>query len=351
MQCSSGVFMHNNYKTNVPEIDDKISSLVNNHFSSENSDILRQIFTSVAKVGLESSDTGEMKLLNRNIKELRYAFRVFSEYRDVRKVVIFGSSRTLENQPEYQMAEEFSRKIAQKNFMVITGAGNGIMQASNKGAGKDRSFGINILLPIGQKPNEFISNDRLINFKYFFTRKLVFLKESDATVLLPGGFGTLDEGAEVLTLVQTGKSKPRPIIFLEPEESSFWNEWNDFIKNKLLKNNYISKEDLSLFQVVNNVDQAIEEIENFYSVYHSIRFVKEKTVLRLKKPVPDEIIQKLNTSFKDILTTGIITTGPPLKGEAKNNEYMDLHRLIMLFNRKNFGRLMELIRFINKNVS
>ena len=351
MQCSSGVFMHNNYKTNVPEIDDKISSLVNNHFSSENSDILRQIFTSVAKVGLESSDTGEMKLLNRNIKELRYAFRIFSEYRDVRKVVIFGSSRTLENQPEYQMAEEFSRKIAQKNFMVITGAGNGIMQASNKGAGKDHSFGVNILLPIGQKPNKFISNDRLINFKYFFTRKLVFLKESDATVLLPGGFGTLDEGAEVLTLVQTGKSKPRPIIFLEPEESSFWNEWNNFVKNKLLKNNYISKEDLSLFQVVSNVDQAIEEIENFYSVYHSIRFVKEKTVLRLKKPVPDEIIQKLNTSFKDILTTGIITTGPPLKGEVKNNEYMDLHRLIMLFNRKNFGRLMELIRFINKNVS
>ncbi len=342
--------MHNNYKTNIPEIDNQISSLVNNHFASKNSDILRQMFTAVAKAGLESSDSGEMKLLNRNIKELRYAFRVFSEYRDVRKVVIFGSSRTKENQIEYQIAEEFARKIAQKGFMVMTGAGEGIMEASNKGAGKDNSFGINILLPRGQKPNKFISNDRLINFKYFFTRKLVFLKESDATVLFPGGFGTLDEGAEVLTLVQTGKSKPRPIIFLEPEETSFWNEWNNFIKNKLLKNNYISKEDLSLFQVVNNIDQAIEEIEHFYSVYHSIRFVKEKTVLRLKKPVPNERLQKINEVFKDILTDGVIAAGPPLEDEVKNNEYVELPRLIMLFNRKNFGRLMELIRFINKNV-
>ena len=343
--------MHNNYKTNIPEIDDKISSLVNNHFASENKDFLHQMFTSVAKIGLESSDTGELKLLNCNIKELRYAFRVFSEYLEIRKVVIFGSSRTPENQAEYKMAKEFAQKIAKKNFMVITGAGEGIMEASNKGAGKDKSFGVNILLPVEQKPNKFISNERLINFKYFFTRKLVFLKESDATVLFPGGFGTLDEGAEVLTLVQTGKSKPRPIIFLEPEGSNFWKEWNNFIKNKLLKNNYISKEDLSLFQVVSNIDQAIEEIENFYSVYHSIRFVKDKTVLRLKKPVPNETLQKINEVFKDILTDGNIEAGLPLKDEVKNNEHVDLPRLIMLFNRKNFGRLMELIRFINKNVA
>lgn len=342
--------MLNNYKTNIPELDDKISLLVNNHFDSENSDILREMFTTVAKAGLESSDTGEMKLLNRNIKELRYAFRIFSEYRDVRKVVIFGSSRTPGSQAEYQMAEEFARKIAKKGFMVMTGAGGGIMEAGNKGAGKDNSFGINILLPVGQKPNKFISEERLINFKYFFTRKLFFLKESDATVLLPGGFGTLDEGAEVLTLVQTGKSKPRPIIFLEPEGGSFWKEWNNFVHNKLLKNNYISKEDLSLFQVVNSIDQAIEEIENFHSVYHSIRYVQDKTVLRLKKPVPNETLQKINEVFKDILTDGAIETGPPFKDEVKNNEHTDLPRLIMSFNHMNFGRLMELIRFINKNV-
>ena len=341
--------MRDNYKTNIPELDAQISSLVDNHFASEHLDLIRQMFITVAKIGLESSDVGEMKLLNRNIKELRYAFRIFSEYRDVRKVVIFGSSRTKENQIEYQMAEEFARKIVQKGFMVMTGAGNGIMEASNKGAGKNNSFGVNILLPMDQKPNRFISDDRLINFKYFFTRKLVFLKESDATVLLPGGFGTLDEGAEVLTLIQTGKSKPRPIIFLEPEGSNFWSEWNDFIKNKLLKNNYISKEDLSLFQIVNNVDQAIEEIENFYSVYHSIRYVKKKTVLRLKKPVLDEAVQKLNENFEDILANGTIEAGPALKDEVKNNEYLDLSRLIMTFNCKSFGRLMELIRFINQN--
>lgn len=342
--------MSNNYRTNIPDLDDKISSLVDSHFAAENSDIIRQMFTAVAKTGLELSDRGEFKLLNRNIKELGRAFRIFSEYRNVRKVAIFGSSRTKENQPEYNMAEEFARKIVQKGFMVMTGAGGGIMEAGNKGAGKDNGFGINISLSMEQKPNKFISDNRLINFKYFFTRKLVFLKESDATVLFPGGFGTLDEGAEGLTLVQTGKSKPRPIILLEPEGSEFWGEWNHFIKNKLLKNNYISEEDLSLFQVINNIDQAIEEIENFHSVYHSIRYVKNKTVLRLIKPVSDEILQKLNETFKDILSDGTIKTGPPLKDEIKNNEYPNLPRLIMSFNHRKFGRLMELLRFINKNV-
>ena len=341
--------MPNNYKTKIPEIDDKISSLVNSHFSLKDSDLVRQMFTTIAKIALESSDTGEIKLINSNIKELRYAFQIFSVYRKTRKVVIFGSSRISENEIEYQMTEEFSRKITKKGFMVITGAGEGIMEAGNKGAGRENSFGVNILLPMVQKPNKFILDDRLINFKYFFTRKLVFLKESDATVLLPGGFGTLDEAAEGLTLMQTGKTKPRPIIFLESEKSNFWDDWNNFIKNKLLKKKYISKDDISLFQVVNSIDQAIEEIENFYSTYHSIRYVKDKTVLRLKKPLHKEVIKELNKTFKDILTHGTIAAGTPLKDEVENNEYLDLPRLIMSFNRNNFGRLMELIRFINRN--
>ncbi len=341
--------MNHNFKTNIPEMDNKISALVNDHFASENAELLRQMFTAVAKVGLESSDGGDMKLLNSNIKELRYAFNVFSTYRNVRKVVIFGSARTTANQDEYQMAEEFARKIAQKGFMVITGAGNGIMEAGNKGAGKENSFGVNILLPFEQKPNKFIQEERQINFKYFFTRKLIFLKESDASVLFPGGFGTLDEGMEVLTLVQTGKSKPRPIIFLEPEGSSFWGEFNNFIKNKLLKHNYISREDISLFKILNDTDKAVEEIENFYSLYHSTRFVKEKTILRLKKPISEEIIEKLNENFKDILINGKISTCSPMEDEIKNNEFVNLPRLAMFYNRQNYGRLNDLIHFINKN--
>ncbi len=235
--------------------------------------------------------------------------------------------------------------------MVITGAGGGIMEAGNKGAGKENSFGVNIKLPFEQKANNFISAERLINFKYFFTRKLVFLKESDATALFPGGFGTLDEGLEVLTLVQTGKSKPRPIVFIEPEGSNFWTEATNYFKNSLLHNNYISGEDMSLFKVVNDVDHAVDEIERFYSVYHSIRFVNEKTILRLQKPLSSEAIQELNEKFKDILTNGPITSGPPLDDEIKNKEHLELPRLIMPFNRKNFGRLIELIHYINRSAA
>lgn len=341
--------MNRNFKTNIQEIDDKINVLVKDHFNSENAELIRQMFTAVAKLGMETSDSGDMKLINNNIKELRYAFNIFSKYRDTRKVVIFGSARTSTTQDEYKTAEEFARKISQKGFMVITGAGGGIMEAGNKGAGKDKSFGVNILLPFEQKSNCYLSAERQINFKYFFTRKLIFIKESDATVLLPGGFGTLDEGMEILTLVQTGKSKPRPIIFLEPEGSRFWTDFNDFIKTKLLKNDYISEEDMSLFKIASNADKAVEEIEDFYSLYHSTRFVKEKTVLRLKKTVSEEFIKKLNENFRDILIKGDIKSGPPLEDEIKNNEFVNLPRLIMLFNRKNFGRFTEFIRFINEN--
>ncbi len=342
--------MNSNFKTNIPELDNIISALAKGYFDIEKAEIIRQMFTAVAKFGLESSNRGDMKLLNSNIKELRYAFHVFSEFRKVRKVVIFGSARTKKDQAEYKMAEEFARKISQKGFMIITGAGSGIMEAGNKGAGKGKSFGVNIMLPYEQKANKFILEKHQINFKYFFTRKLIFLKESDATVLFPGGFGTFDEGMEVLTLIQTGKTRPRPIIFIEPEGSNFWGLFHDFIRNKLLKHQYISNEDISLFKVVNNIDKAVEEIENFYAIYHSTRFVKEKTVLRLTQPVSENIVKKLNENFKDLLIKGSITTGPPQEDEIKNNEFVELPRLIMLFNRKNYGRLVDLIRFLNKNI-
>lgn len=344
--------MNRQFKCHVKEIDDKIDTLVNEHFANKEGEILREIFTAVAKLGLESQERGDLRLLNYNIKELRYAFGLFSKYKDIQKVAIFGSSRVETDKAQYQLAEKFSRKITQRGFMVITGAAGGIMEAGNKGAGLENSFGINIRLPFEQLANKYISGPRLINFKYFFTRKLIFQKESDATVLLPGGFGTIDEGMEILTLVQTGKSNPRPIILLQPPGDEYWSEFSDFIKKYMLLNGYISREDLSLFRVVNDADKAVEEITNFYKVYHSIRYIKDITVLRFKKPIPEEVIQEINSKFSDIMMRGNKATPcSPMEDEVKDNDYLNLPRLKFHFNRRNYGRLIELIRFINQEVS
>ena len=232
--------------------DEKINGLIHtiahNYAEGMNEQLLRQLLTTIAKIGEERFNTGDLKLINTALKELRYAFGVFSGYRDRRKIAIFGSARCKANSKEYRMAEAFSRKMAKKNFLIITGSGPGIMEAGNKGAGKASSFGVNIRVPFEQKPNKYIAGDaKLINFKYFFTRKLIFIKESDATVLFPGGFGTLDEGFEAITLFQTGKCRPRPILMLEPEGCTYWKEWISFVKTQMLRTCYISKDDLNSF--------------------------------------------------------------------------------------------------------
>lgn len=337
------------YEIGDKAVDSLINELARNSASSESEYLLREIITTAVKLGRESDDKGDLKLVNNTLKELRYSFRIFSPYRNIKKVIIFGSARSNKKSAEYRMAEEFSKKLTKKGYMIVTGGGPGVMEAGNKGAGNGKDFALNIRLPFEQKPNPYIDEkERLINFKYFFTRKLIFVKETDATALFPGGFGTNDEGFEMITLMQTGKSKPRPIVLMEPPGSRYWADWKRFINNHLFKKGFINKEDFSLFSVAENVDQAIEYIENFYKVYHSIRYVSNLTVIRLNKKPAQKTLNLINHEFKDILTCGEICLSTPTKEEIERGEYPELPRLIMNFNMRDYGRLCELIHAINK---
>lgn len=310
--------------------------------------LFREILTSVVRLGTESGDKGDLKLVNSALKELRYSFKIFAPYRQIKKVIIYGSARSPKDSPEYLMAEEFARKMSRKGYMIITGGGPGVMEAGNKGAGKGNDFALNIRLPFEQKANPYCDEkEKLINFKYFFTRKLIFVKESNATTLFPGGFGTNDEGFEMLTLIQTGKSAPRPILLMEPPGSTYWKGWMRFVDEQLSAKGYIKKEDLSLFQVVTTADEAVRLIEEFYAVYHSIRYVRELTVIRLNRPLSAATLRKINQEFKDILSEGEIAPAPPTEQEVQNGEYLDLPRMVMRFNRRDYGRLLELIHAIN----
>lgn len=313
----------------------------------KNAQLLAEMQATIAKIAEDRLDTGDMKLINTTLKELHHAFKVFSAYRQKRKIAIFGSARTRPSSKEYKMAEEFARLIARDNFLVITGSGPGIMEAGNKGAGAASSFGVNIRVPFEQKPNPYISGDsKLVNFKYFFTRKLIFIKESDATVLFPGGFGTMDEGFEVITLFQTGKCRPRPIIMLEPKGGTYWKKWLAFVKKGIVGQGYASNEDLEIFSIMHSVKGAADNIKLFYKNYHSMRYIQDVTVIRLNNQMPEDEINLLNSRFKDILLDTAQKV-QPFEWEVENNEYLNLPRISMRFNRHDFGRFKELIDYIN----
>lgn len=338
------------YETGNKDIDRLINELAVRAGSGKTSRILRQILTTAVKLGMESNSRGDLKLANNALKELRYSFKIFSPYRNVKKVVIFGSARTKRTSPEYKMAEKFARTLTEKGYMIVTGGGSGIMEGGNKGALAGKEFALNIRLPFEQKPNPYIyEKDKIINFKYFFTRKLTFIKETDATSLFPGGFGTHDEGFEMLTLVQTGKSKPRPIVLVEPKGSSYWSDWKRFISRQLLKKGFIDEEDMDLFSIFHDVDEAVKYIDDFYRIYHSIRYISGSTILRLNREVSEGTLDLINKEFKDILTSGEIRPTPPLKKEIQEDEYVNLPRLIMNFNMHDYGRLYQMIHVINKD--
>ena len=338
------------YEVGDQVIDNLISQLAKKSSSLETEYLLREILTTSVKLGKESGDRGDLKLVNNTLKELRYSFKVFSPYRAIKKVIIFGSARSKNNSAEYKMAEEFSRKLTKKGYMVVTGGGPGVMEAGNKGAGSGKDFALNIRLPFEQKPNPYIDEkEKLINFKYFFTRKLIFVKETDATALFPGGFGTLDEGFEMITLVQTGKSRPRPIVLMEPPGSTYWANWMHFVKSQLAKKRFIKQEDLNLFTIAKTTDQAVKYIENFYRVYHSIRYVFGQAVLRLNREISQKTLKFINKEFKDILVSGEIAVSPPTSKEIQEKEFLDLPRLVMNFNLRDYGRLCEMIQVINKD--
>jgi uncharacterized protein (TIGR00730 family) len=321
-----------------------IQHLIQHTGGSPNADLLTEFIETILRArDLERVD---LKILHRAVRELRYAFSVFARYRQVRKVAVFGSARMTPDAPVYALASAFTRDIAAAGFMVITGAGDGIMKAAQEGAGREQSFGLNILLPFEQEANEIIVNDpKLVYLKYFFTRKLLFVKEAHAFVMFPGGFGTHDEAFETLTLMQTGKTELMPMVFLDVPDSRYWQDWLAFIKQHLLGNGLISPMDLHLFKVTHDVHEAVREITTFFRNYHSMRYVDGQLVLRLQHEVSAEMLATLNDDFADILTQGDITLGPPQGDDA--TQVPDLPRLRLWFDRVNYGRLRQLIDVIN----
>ncbi|MGE3807114.1 MAG: TIGR00730 family Rossman fold protein [Gemmataceae bacterium] len=310
--------------------------------------LVQQIKETADKLVRDNTNRGDVKLLSTALKELRYAFKVFQPFRKQRKVTIFGSARIKPEHPSYQQAVEFGRRCADEGFMVITGAASGIMEAGHVGAGRENSMGVNILLPFEQDANAVIAGDRkLMHLKYFFTRKLLFVKESDAVALFPGGFGTLDEGFEVLTLIQTGKSHIFPIVLVDEPGGNYWKKWQEFIRELLLERGMISPEDMSLFKVTDSVDAAIDEIVNFYKVYHSMRYVKRDLVFRLQKQLPEKLMTKIRSEFKDLLVSGSFEQVAALPEEANDQHLAHLPRLRFHFDRRSLGRLRQLIDTIN----
>jgi uncharacterized protein (TIGR00730 family) len=340
---------NNNYIVGEPRIDQMIQELSKSCTAPECQVLIKEMLTTLMKFSQEHSDVGDYKLINTSLKELRHGLKTFLPYRHKLKAVIFGSARTGEKDPCYQMTQNLSEQLSRNGIMVISGAGGGIMEAANRGAGPENTFGINIKLPFEQQPNPYIrGNQKLMSLKYFFTRKLLFIKESNATILFPGGFGTLDEGFENMTLLQTGKSLPRPIVLAEPENGVFWENWLHHIKTDLLGNGYISEDDLKLFYISRTVDEAVKYILEFFRVYHSLRYVKELTVLRFTQEIPKTLIDRLNGEFKDIIRDGTIQSSPPLQEELLKKEFPDTPRLVFNFNKRDFGRLMDLIHYINR---
>lgn len=311
-------------------------------------DIAADIAATAQKLVGDKTSVADMKLIHSSLKEMRRAFQVFSHYQGMRKVSTFGSARTPPGTPQYEQAREFARRMADAGFMVITGAGPGIMRACNEGSGRDRSFGINIRLPFEQSANDIIDKDpKLVTFKYFFTRKLMFVKEADAIALFPGGFGTHDEGFESLTLLQTGKSRPLPVVFIDAPASTYWKTWKRYVHRHLLNEGLISEADMRLFKVTDDLDEAIEEITHFYSRYHSSRFVGDRLVLRLNSPLPKETIATLNAEYGDIVARGKIHQSDALPEEIDEPELTHLPRLVFHSARRHFGRLRMLIDDVN----
>jgi uncharacterized protein (TIGR00730 family) len=311
--------------------------------------LVLQIKETADKLVRDHANRGDVKLLSTALKELRYSFKVFAAYKGRRKVTVFGSARLPSTDPSYQQAVQFSRRMVEAGYMVITGAASGIMEAGHVGAGRENSIGVNILLPFEQSANSVIAGDiKLMHLKYFFTRKLLFVKECDGIALFPGGFGTQDECFEVLTLVQTGKSQLFPIVMLDSPGGDYWRQWLRYVKEVLLARQLISPPDLALFKVTDSVDEAVAEVLGFYRVYHSMRYVSGDLVLRLQHALSEPLLEKIRTNFRDILVDGTFTPTEALPAEVTEPNLAALPRLRFRFDRHSLGRLRMLIDTINR---
>src|ERR1700761_1017149 len=331
-----------------PELTRRIRELIKFKGGGYNEHEVADIIENGLKLLADVKDTGDVRVIQTALRELRYSFRLFAPYAHSRKVSIFGSARTKPDTTEYKQAVDFAKKIAAAGFMVITGAGGGIMQAGHEGAGPEKSFGANIRLPWEQSANPIIREDKkLITFKYFFTRKLIFIRHSDAIVLFPGGFGTMDEGYEALTLMQTGKSQLMPLVLVDRPGGTYWKTWDKHIREHLLRDQLISPDDLNLYHITDNTDEAVKIVTRFYRNFHSSRFVKDLFVIRLKHAPTASAIEAMNEDFADI------TVGPQIQRieatpeERADGDVVDLPRIAFGFNRRDYGRLRLLIDALN----
>ncbi len=341
------------YELADPELNQLIEELIDRaqeiYGQRSGADLIRQVVVSALRLMRDDASTGDMKLINSALKELRHSFSVFGPYKHVRKVAVFGSARTEPGHPDWEQARSFAERMVAEGWMVITGAGDGIMGAAQGGAGRESSFGVNIRLPLEQNANVVIAGDpKLINFRYFFTRKVVFVKEAHAIALFPGGFGTHDEGFEALTLMQTGKGEILPVVFVDAPGGSYWREWIAYLSSHLRGRGMIGEEDLSLFRVTDDLDTAVEEIAGFYRNYHSSRYVDELLVLRVRRGPDQEQLDSLNSEFSDILAGGKIEVRPVLPREAGEVDHYP--RVTLRFNHVRIGRLRQLIDRLNSFV-
>ena len=331
-----------------PTINEAVKQLVKQWGYDHSPELIEEMIGTVLKMAQDRMSVADLKMYNRSLKELRYAARLFAGYRQFRKVSIFGSARTAPGAPEAVAAEQYAQRMGEEGYMIITGGGDGIMGAAQKGAGAQQSFGLNIRLPFEQGANVTINGDpKLINFNYFFTRKLNFVKESHAIALFPGGFGTMDEGFEVLTLLQTGKAKMIPVVLVDEPNGHYWETWDAFLRGHLLKLGLISEEDFCLFRLTRNVEEAVAETVGFYKVYQSSRYVGQQMIIRLARRLTDGTVEELNDRFGDLLRGGRFVQGSALRQERNEPEIAHLPRLIFTPNRRNFGRMRLLIDAIN----
>jgi uncharacterized protein (TIGR00730 family) len=311
--------------------------------------LYKDIIINALKCQQDELDTLDLKVINRAVAEFRHAACVFRPYRGTRKVSIFGSARVVKGDPYYELAAQFGRLAAAKGFMVITGAAGGIMTAGIEGAEPENCFGVNILLPTESGISRVIRDDpKVIRFKYFFTRKIFFVMEADAVALFPGGFGTHDEGFEVLTLLQTGKTPPMPVVLMELPGEKYWKCFDEFIREQLLARQFISPEDLSLYKIMHSPQEAMDWITSYYSTYNSLRIVRNRLVIRLEKELQDHDIEQLNETFKDLIKSGRIARTTALPEEADEPGLVSKPRITFSYNQKSAGRLNEMILTINR---
>ena len=331
-----------------PALDEQIKALVKASGCEKSCDLIEEMVITALKLGRDQTPVADLKLFNRSLKELRSAARMFAPYRKVRKVVVFGSARTAPTEGDFIAAEEFSRKMREQKYMILTGGGDGIMGAAQRGAGREHSFGLNIRLPFEQRANETIHGDsKLVNFNYFFTRKLNFVKETHAVALFPGGFGTMDEGFEVLTLMQTGKARIIPVVLVDRPGGRYWETWFAFLAEYLLKLGLVSEDDFHLFKMTHSVDDAVADIVHFYKNYRSYRWVGNRMVIRIERKLTADAVAELNTRFAELRDVHDLVQTTALPEESNEPELAELPRLVLTPHRKNFGRLRKLIDAIN----